>query len=47
MSIINMESLERKTRRYWRNYDHANPEPCLEQYIDELLLEETKHAQES
>jgi hypothetical protein len=47
MAMMNQAHLERKTQRYWDNYEHANPEPCLERYIVELLPEEMKHAQQN
>ncbi len=46
MSTINRSSLERKTRGYWCDYDHGNPEPYLERYIKELLPEEMEYARQ-
>lgn len=43
--MIDKRSLERKTRRYWGDYNHDHPEPCLEWYIEELLPEEMQYAQ--
>ncbi len=45
--MIDKGSLERKTRSYWCNYDHENPEPCLEWYIEELLPEEMEYARKN
>jgi hypothetical protein len=46
MSMMNRSSLEQKTRSYWRDYDHGNPEQCLKQYIEELLPEEIEYARQ-
>ncbi|MGC9400697.1 MAG: CRISPR-associated protein [Anaerolineae bacterium] len=46
MSEINVDSLEGKTQHYWRDYDHENPETCLQRYIKELLPEEMKYARQ-
>ena len=44
--MIDRLSLERKTRQYWEDYDHAYPELSLELYIKNLLPDEMQYAQE-
>lgn len=47
MLKVDKSALERDTRRYWKDYDHKNPEPCLERYVEGRLPKEMEHARKN
>ncbi len=42
-ATMDKTTLERKTRQYWKEYDHNNPKPHLEWYVKNLLPVEMNH----